>query len=92
MPAAVARTVPFGLIVQTLVVVWYATAGHDSHDVAHRRAAAPWYRTKTHPAYHDMITKLRRVLIADRFRATNPHQPTPQEIRAVQAAWAEAAA
>jgi hypothetical protein len=89
---AVQRSVPFGLIVQTLVVLWYATAGHHPDDAAQRRRAAPWYTTKTHPAYHDMITKLRRVLIAARFHATNPHQPTHQEIRAVQAAWAEAAA
>jgi hypothetical protein len=92
LPAAVTRTVPFGLIVQTLVVLWYATTGHHPDDAATRRLAAPWYTTKTHPAYHDMIIKLRRVLIAARFRATNPHQPTHQEILTVQAAWAEAAA
>lgn len=89
---AVERTVPFGLAVQSLVVLWYATAGHHPDDAAARRHAAPWYTTKTHPAYQDMIIKLRRVLVAARFRATNPHQPTHQEILAVQAAWAEAAA
>ena len=91
-PTAVHRTVPFGLLTQTLVVTWYATAGHHPDDTATRQAAAPWYTTKTQPAYHDMIIKLRRVLIAARFRATNPHPPTPQEILAVHAAWAEAAA
>ena len=90
--AAVERTVPFGLLTQTLVVLWYATAGHHPDDAAARQAAAPWYTTKTEPAYLDMIVKLRRILIAARFRATNPHQPTPQEIQAVHAAWAEAAA
>lgn len=89
---AVQRTVPFGLITQTLVVLWYATAGHHPNDATARRTAAPWYTTKTQPAYHDMIIKLRRVLIAARFRATNPHQPTHQEILDVHAAWAEAAA
>jgi hypothetical protein len=91
-PAAVARTVPFGLITQTLVISWYATAGHHPDDAATRRAAAPWYTSKTHPAYPDMIVKLRRVLIAARFPATNPRQPTPDEILAVQTAWAQAAA
>jgi hypothetical protein len=38
-----------------------------------------------------MIVKLRRILIAARFRAANPDQPTTQEILTVQA-WAEAAA
>jgi DDE superfamily endonuclease len=89
---AVTHTVPFGLITQTLVVLWYATAGHHPDDTAARRAAAPWYTSKIHPAYHDMIIKLRRVLIAARFPATNPSQPTPHEILAVHAAWAEAAA
>src|SRR5205823_11690869 len=89
---AVERTVPFGLITQTLVVLWYATTGHHPDDATTRRAAAPWYTSKTQPAYLDMTVKLRRVLIAARFRATNPHPPTPPEILAVQAAWAEAAA
>jgi DDE superfamily endonuclease len=90
--AAVERTVPFGLLTQSLVVLWYATAGHHPDDVTGRRNAAPWYTTKTQPAYLDMIVKLRRILIAARFRAPNSHQPTPEEILAVQTAWAEAAA
>ena len=56
------------------------------------RAAAPRYRTKTHPAYHDMIIKLRRVLIAARFLPGKAGKPTPEETLAVQLAWAEAAA
>jgi hypothetical protein len=91
-PTAVQRTVPFGLHVQTLVTIWYAQHGHHPDTIAERRRNAPWYRTKTHPAYHDMITKLRRVLITARFRGTNPHQPTHQEILTIQTAWAEAAA
>jgi DDE superfamily endonuclease len=90
--AAVERTVPFGLLTQSLVVLWYATAGHHPDDAAIRRTAAPWYTSKTQPAYQDMIVKLRRVLLAARFPARNPHQPTHHEILAVQAAWAEAAA
>ena len=86
------RTVPFGLITQSLVVLWYTLHGHHPDDAADRRRAAPWYTTKTQPAYQDMIIKLRRILIAARFHATNPHQPTTQEILTVQAAWAQAAA
>jgi hypothetical protein len=90
--AAVARTVPFGLTVQTLVIVWYADHGHHADTVADRRRRAPWYRDKTEPAYHDMIITLRRTLIAARFRAGKARQPTPEETLAVHAAWAEAAA
>lgn len=91
-PHAVQRAVPFGLTVQSLVIVWYAGHGHSPDIAAERRAAAPWYRTKTRPSYHDMIAKLRRVLIAAKFRAGQARNPTPQETRQVQLAWAEAAA
>lgn len=91
-PTAVTRTVPFGLITQSLVIAWYALHGHDRTDVDNRRAQAPWYTTKTRPAYHDMIIKLRRTLIAAKFRAGRPEQPTPTEINAIATAWNEAAA
>src|SRR5262249_54788329 len=85
--AAVERTVPFGLACQTLAVCWYATAGHHPDDVAAHQARAPWYRTKTHPSTADMLAKLRRVLIAARFRCARPDQPTPAEIQAIRLAW-----
>jgi hypothetical protein len=37
-----------------------------------------------------MLAKLCRVIIATRFSAIIPGQPTEQEIRAVQQAWASA--
>jgi hypothetical protein len=95
-PHAVQRTVPFGLITQSIVVIWYTQAGHHPDIVTERRTAAPWYRTKTQPAYHDMIVKLRRVLITARYRPLDldrqPRQPTPQETLTIHQAWAEAAA
>jgi hypothetical protein len=91
-PTAVARTVPFGLITQSIVVLWYTHHGHTPDIATNRRAHAPWYRTKTQPAYQDMIIKLRRTLIAARFRAGNHTSPTPEQILAVQLAWEEAAA
>src|SRR5512142_107891 len=72
---AVERTVPFGFCVQTLVTVWYATAGHHPDDLAGRRAAEPWYGQKTEPAVADMLAKLRRTLIAARFTPTRTDQP-----------------
>lgn len=89
---AVQRTVPLALITQSLVVTWYALHGHHPNDAAERRTQAPWYTTKTQPAYQDMITKLRRTLIAARFRAGTHRNPTPQETLAVHLAWADAAA
>ena len=89
---AVRRTVPFQLTCQTLAMTWYATAGHDPADVEEHRARAPWYRSKATPSTADMLGKLRRVLIAARFNASRPDQPTPQEIHAIRLAWEAAAA
>ena len=87
---AVERTVPFGLICFSVVTVWYALHGHCASDVVGHRARARWYTTKTEPSYDDMAIKLRRVIIAARFRSPCPEQATPQETRAVLAAWAAA--
>ena len=37
-----------------------------------------------------MTGKLRRVLIAARFRPSRPDQPTPEEIHAIRLAWEDA--
>ena len=87
---AVERTVPFGLICFSVVTVWYALHGHAPDDVTSHRARARWYTTKTEPSYDDMAVKLRRVIIAARFRSPCPEQATPQETQAVLAAWAAA--
>jgi hypothetical protein len=84
--------VPFGLICFSVVAVWYALHGHGVDDVASHRTRARWYTTKTQPSYDDMAVKLRRVIIATRFRSPCPGQANPQETRAVLAAWAAAGA
>lgn len=91
-PAAVERTVPIGLITQSLVTIWHTQHGTRTGTVTTRRAEAPWYRTKTQPAYLDMLTELRRSMIAARILGDNPDQPTPQQIRDVCLAWEQAAA
>jgi hypothetical protein len=87
---AVERTVPFGLTCLSLITIWYALHGHAPDDIATHRARARWYTTKIEPSYDDMAIKLRRVLIASRFRSPCPDQVTPEETRAVLAAWAAA--
>jgi hypothetical protein len=88
--AAVERTVPFELACQAITVTWYATAGHDPADLRERRALSPWYTSKAEPATADMAAKLRRVIIAARFKASRPDQPTPQEISILRLAWEDA--
>jgi hypothetical protein len=89
---AVNRTWAFGMYVYTIVVLWYALHGQQSGIVADRRVHAPWYLSKTDPSFADMLTALRRTLIATRFMNSRPAQPTNTEIRQVQRAWALAAA
>jgi hypothetical protein len=90
--AAVERTVPFMLACQAIAVCWYATAGHHPADLEERRERAPWYTTKAEPSTADMTAKLRRVIIAARFKLTRPEQPTSAEIHALRLAWEDAAA
>ena len=89
---AVERTVPFALLVHTLIICWYTRYGHHPADIDDRRAAQPWYRTKHEPAFEDMVIKLRRTMIAARISPARTAQPTPGQIRAVLAAWDAAAA
>jgi hypothetical protein len=89
---AVQRTVPFALLVHTLVVLWYARHGHDPAVITARRAGQPWYTAKTEPAFEDMLTQLRRVMICARISGGSPAHPEPGQITAVLAAWHAAAA
>jgi DDE superfamily endonuclease len=90
--AAVERTAPFGLYTQSIVIIWYHLAGHHPSVVRDRRHRAPWYTTKRHPSYQDMIVKLRRTLIDAQYQPEVPDMPTDEEIRAVRLAWAQVAA
>jgi hypothetical protein len=88
--AAVERTIPFMLACQAITVCWYAIAGHHAADAEARRLDAPWYTTKTEPSTADMTAKLRRVIIAARFKRVCADQPEPAEIHAIMLAWEDA--
>jgi hypothetical protein len=92
LPKAVQRTVPFGMLVQSLVIVWYALHGYHHEDVTARRREQPWYDSKTEPSFEDMIVKLRKTLIAARFSAVSPGQSNPELLRDYALACAAAAA
>jgi len=89
---AVRRTVPFGLICQSLLTLWYATSLHADGIVEDRRRRAPWYRSKATPATADMLFAARRALIAAQFSATPPDALTTSEMHNAVQAWAMAAA
>jgi transposase len=89
--AGVERTVPFMLACQAIAICWYATAGHHPADTEARRADAPWYTSKAEPSTADMTTKLRRVIIAAKFKRVCADQPEPAEIHSIRLAWEDAA-
>jgi hypothetical protein len=89
---AVERTVPFGMLVQSLVVIWYALHGYHPDDALARRLAQPWYQSKTEPSFEDMITKLRKTLVVARFAPVSPGQPNPDLLHDYALACAAAAA
>jgi hypothetical protein len=88
--AAVERAIPFMLTCQALAVCWYATAGHHPADAEASRRNAPWYTAKTEPSTADMTAKLRRVIIAAKFKRLHADQPEPAEIHAIRLAWEDA--
>jgi hypothetical protein len=92
LPKAVQRTVPFGMLVQSLVIVWYALHGYHPDDLAARRQAEPWYEAKTEPSFQDMLVKLRKTLIAARFSTVSPGHTDPNLLRDYALACAAAAA
>jgi hypothetical protein len=66
----------------SLVYCWYTRYGHHPDEVTARRAAAPWYTTKTEPSFPDILAKLRRTIIVARFLPECPAQPTLEQITA----------
>jgi hypothetical protein len=77
LPAAVARTVPFAMLCQTTLILWYHRAGTAEADLTTRRAMSPWYRHKTRISLHDMQTAFRRARITVVSAA---HEPASQNL------------
>jgi len=77
---AVDRTVPFGFLVQSLLICWYARYAYDPADIGRRRLLCPWYRSKTEPAPADMLARLRREFLKAQFSAIRPGQDRLEQI------------
>jgi DDE superfamily endonuclease len=82
---AVERTVPFGLAVYTLTVIWYALHGRHEADLARRRTREPWLTGKTTVSFEDMHQALRHEVLEHRIThviaAHNPTQQIRQALR-----------
>lgn len=57
---AVQRSMPFAMLGQTILVLWYAGHGIPDTDLAAARTRAPWNRKKTHVSIDDMLIAFRR--------------------------------
>jgi hypothetical protein len=83
---AIQRTVPFGLVTHSLLVVWYTRNGHAVGDVAARRACSPWYRHKRTPSTLDMLVAFRRAMLAE-YHHSHPAQPTGTKLLDALLTW-----
>jgi hypothetical protein len=64
---AALRTAPLAGVAYALVVRWYLQHGDPRADVSSARKRAPWYTTKAHPSFADMLAALRRQLWRQQF-------------------------
>jgi hypothetical protein len=58
---AVERTAPMAMLLYSLIVLWFVTAGHPDYQSLCR----PWYRRPHDPSFADMLATLRRRSIRD---------------------------
>ena len=60
---AVERTAPVAMILYSLIVLWFVREGHCHYHLA----SYPWYPTKAHASFRDMLLTLRRESIRQRL-------------------------
>jgi hypothetical protein len=60
---AVQRTAPVAMCLYTLIVVWFVQDGHRHYQPAIR----PWYLTKPHATFTDMLATLRRQTLREQI-------------------------
>jgi len=89
---AVERTVPFGFLIQSLLICWYTRWAYDPADIDGRRVRCPWYRTKTSPSAADMLARLRREFLTARISAIWPGRDHPDQFGPEAWAFASTAA
>ncbi len=79
------RTLPFGMLCYSLVVLWYIEHGHPTRDVALARAMAPWYRHKTSISFADMLAAMRRQLALETISSMSRASALSETIAHLQA-------
>jgi SRSO17 transposase len=73
---AAQRTAPIAMLLYSLIVTWFAKAGH-----AHcRETPRPWYKDKPHASFGDMLATLRRESLRAAINAWGLAGPGSQKI------------
>jgi len=67
---AVERTAPTAMLLYSLIVLWFARGGHRHY----RQPDRPWYPTKRHASFADMLTTLRRESVREQVLSTPPSE------------------
>lgn len=65
---AVERTAPMGMLLYSLVHLWFASTGHGHY----RPPVRPWYRSKSRPSFADMLATLRQESIREQVSSLRP--------------------
>lgn len=63
---AVERTAPMAMLLYSLIVLWFAQAGHRGYQPPWR----PWYPHKAHASFADMLATLRRCSVRQQVLST----------------------
>lgn len=90
-PKAVRRAAPFGMLIYSLVVLWYLIEGRKLVASLSPRTD-PWYPGNPRPSFTDMIAGLRRLSWTEPFLDPPSEGATRQEILAAYLARVVAAA
>lgn len=69
LPKAVERQFPLGLMLVSLVKLWFVTHGHQTRFAV--MSCGPWNRTKIEPSFSDMLAALRRAGWAQRISSNS---------------------
>ena len=73
---AVERTAPMGMLLYSLIVLWFDEVGHRKCKPLHR----PWYRQREHASFADMLGTLRRQSVKESVLRTPLQGPGSRKI------------
>lgn len=85
---AVERTAPLGMLLYTLIVLWFVESGHG----VYRPLCRPWYVSKASVSFGDMLATLRRQSVRQKIFSLGLGGPGSRKIREILENWVAIAA